>query len=94
MAGKTVVQVYFSQDLCSRVRFSNMLLGFEKVEVQGDTTSKGVKVPLKARELEMWDKAANKYVVEDADYTLQVGQWVADPRMKHVGIHVRGSESL
>jgi beta-glucosidase len=94
MAGKTVVQVYFSQDLCSRVRFSNMLLGFEKVEVEGDTTSKGVKVPLKARELEMWDKAANKYVVEDADYTLQVGQWVADPRMKHVGIHVRGSESL
>lgn len=60
MAGKTVVQVYFSQDLCSRVRFSNMLLGFEKVEVEGDTTSKGVKVPLKARELEMWDKA-NKY---------------------------------
>lgn len=94
MTGKTVVQVYFSQNLCSRVRFANMLLGFEKVEVPGDTTSKGVKVPLKARELEMWDKTANKYVVEDADYTLHVGQWVSDPQMEHVNIHVLGSESL
>ena len=94
MAGKTVVQVYFSQTLCSRVRFSNMLLGFEKVQAPGDTTTKGVKVPLKARELEMWDKTANKYVVEDADYTLQVGQWVADPKMAHKTLHVRGGGSL
>ena len=83
MTSKTVIQVYFSQDLCSRVRFSNMLLGFAKVEVAGGTTSKGVKVQLKARELEMWSKTANKYVVEDASYTLHVGQWVTDPKMEH-----------
>jgi beta-glucosidase len=88
MAGKTVVQIYFSQDLCSRVRFSKMLLGFGKVEVAGGTTSKSVKMPLKARELEMWDRASNRYVVEDASYTLQVGQWVSDPQMQHKTLHV------
>ena len=92
MAGKTVVQVYFSQNLCSRVRFSNMLLGFEKVEVPGGSTREAVKVPLKVRELEMWDKSTSKYVVEDADYTLQIGQWVSDPKMSHKTLHVRGGD--
>lgn len=67
-----------------------MLLGFTKVEVPGGSTSKAVKVPLKVRELEMWDKTTSKYVVEDADYTLQVGQWVTDPKMSHKTLHVRG----
>ena len=73
MAGKTVVQVYFSQDLCSRVRYSNMLLGFAKFEVEAGTTSKHT-LQLKARELEMWSKEENKYIVESGSYTLRIGQ--------------------
>jgi hypothetical protein len=34
MDGKVVVQVYFMQELSSRVRFSQMLLGFAKVVVK------------------------------------------------------------
>ena len=40
MDGKTVVQVYFSQNLASRVRFSKMLLSFAKVTVQAGRTYK------------------------------------------------------
>jgi hypothetical protein len=36
----------------------------------------------------MWDRASNRYVVEDASYTLQVGQWVSDPQMQHKTLHV------
>ena len=81
MAGKVVVQVYFTQDLSSRVRYEHMLLGFGKVEVAGGATVKGAQVELKARDLEMWDKRADKYVVEASTYSLAVGQFVSDPAM-------------
>ena len=81
MAGKAVVQVYFTQDLSSRVRYEHMLLGFGKVEVAGGATVKGAQVELKARDLEMWDKRADKYVVEASTYSLAVGQFVSDPAM-------------
>ena len=45
-AGKTVVQVYFGQDLSSRVRFSKMLLGFTKVDIPANAVDVPVKVRL------------------------------------------------
>ena len=89
MAGKVVVQVYFSQDLSSRVRFDNMLLGFGKIEVAAGATVKGAKVTLKARELEMWSKNQDKYIVEPGDYTLHVGQHVVDKAMAHATLSIK-----
>ena len=54
-------------------------------------TSTSVKVLLHARELEMWSTEQNKYIVEEASYTLSVGQWVADPKMVHKTLHIASS---
>jgi hypothetical protein len=78
MAGKIVVQVYFAQQLASRVRFSKMLLAFTKVAVKAGETLKGVKVVVKARDLEMWSQQENKYVVEASKYSIMTGQSSVD----------------
>ena len=83
MDGKIVVQVYFSQNLASRVRFSKMLLSFAKVTVKAGQTLEGVKVPVKVRDLEMWSQADNKYVVEASTYSIMVGQSSVDTEATH-----------
>merc|ERR1712048_1266628 len=80
MDGKIVVQVYFSQNLASRVRFSKMLLAFEKVTVKASSTLSGAKVLVKARDLEMWDQKQGKYVVEASTYSIMVGQSSVDKK--------------
>lgn len=57
--GKTVVQVYFAQRLASRVRFSQMLLDFQKVEIAaGKTQTVVVEIPVTG--LEMWSNVEQK----------------------------------
>ena len=80
MDGKIVVQVYFSQMLASRVRFSKMLISFAKIAVKAGQTLDGVKVPVKVRDLEMWSQAANKYIVEASTYSIMVGQSSVDEK--------------
>ena len=80
MDGKVVVQVYFSQMLASRVRFSKMLLSFTKITVKAGQTLDGVKVPVKVRDLEMWSQADNKYIVEASTYSIMVGQSSVDEK--------------
>ena len=84
MDGKIVVQIYFSQNLASRVRFSKMLLAFGKIFVKAGQTLKGVEVAVKAQDLEMWETKANKYTVEASTYSIMVGQSSVD---KHTVSH-------
>lgn len=76
MDGKVVVQVYFGQNLASRVRFSNMLLDFAKIEVKAGQTVSSVKIKIPLTGLEMWSQRLGKYVVEAATYDIRVGQYV------------------
>ena len=78
-AGKTVVQVYFGQDLSSRVRFSKMLLGFKKVAIPANAVDVAVTVPLNSKDFEMWSKTTADYIVEPGNYTLYTGQYSTDP---------------
>lgn len=80
-SGKCVVQAYFSQDLASRVRYSQMLLGFTKVSVPADAKAFPVTLTLKARDFEMWDKTKKEYVVEPGNYTVYIGQSSVDHKM-------------
>ena len=83
MDGKIVVQIYFSQNLASRVRFSKMLLAFGKIFVKAGQTLKA-QVAVKAQDLEMWQTKANKYTVEASTYSIMVGQSSVD---KHTVSH-------
>lgn len=87
-AGKLVIQAYFSQDLASRVRYQQMLLGFTKVEVPANAKGMPATITLKARDFEMWDKTAQHYVVEPGNFSVYIGQSSIDPEMHHGRITV------
>lgn len=80
-AGKCVVQVYFSQQLSSRARYQQMLLGFTKVALPANSTGTPAKVSLRASNFEMWDKHLKKYVVEPGTFDIMVGQSSVDKHM-------------
>lgn len=94
MDGKIVVQVYFSQNLASRVRFSKMLLAFDKVFVKAGETLKGVMISVKVQDLEMWDQKQDKYVVEASTYSIMVGQSSVDEKTVSHTLKVIGQTSL
>ena len=78
--GKIVVQVYFSQRLASRVRFSKMLLGFGKLPVEAGETKRDVRITLKAEDLGMWSAPRGEYITEPGTYSIMVGQSSVDPK--------------
>lgn len=77
-AGACVVQVYFSQDLASRVRYQRMLLGFGKYSVPANSGGTTVSLELDVNKVDMWDKVQRAYVVEPSNYTLYVAQHSED----------------
>jgi len=81
IAGKVVVEVYFSQQLASRVRFAQMLLDFKKTNDIAAGASISVQISVAITGLEMWSPADKKYVVEASKYDIMVGQYVSDPKM-------------
>eukprot|EP00036_Acanthoecidae_sp_10tr_P008832 CAMPEP_0182916124 /NCGR_PEP_ID=MMETSP0105_2-20130417/756_1 /TAXON_ID=81532 ORGANISM="Acanthoeca-like sp., Strain 10tr" /NCGR_SAMPLE_ID=MMETSP0105_2 /ASSEMBLY_ACC=CAM_ASM_000205 /LENGTH=786 /DNA_ID=CAMNT_0025053053 /DNA_START=1 /DNA_END=2361 /DNA_ORIENTATION=- len=87
-AGLCVVQVYFSQEYSTRVRYDQMLLGFAKVAVpaNGNTVAS---IPLLASDLEMYDRTVGDYVVEPSDYNLYVGLYSTDPKAQHLSLTVQ-----
>jgi beta-glucosidase len=86
-AGACVVQVYFSQQLSSRVRFDKMLLGFTKVAVPADGSVTAT-VQLKASDFEMYDKAVGDYIVEAGVYDIYIAQSSADAHPEHLTVTV------
>ena len=58
-----------------------MLLGWAKLDLAADEVRTGVPLSLRAQDLEMWDAARQRYVVEPGQFQLAVGQWSTDPAM-------------
>ena len=80
-------QVYFSQQLSSRVRFDRSLLGFAKVAVPEDGSVVAT-IPLRASDFEMWSKTVGDYVVEPGVFDLYVAQSSADSHEQHLTVTV------
>lgn len=88
-AGQCVVQVYFSQDLASRVRYQFMLLGFAKVAVPANSPGTVATVQLNLDHLAMWNTVQRQYLVEASTYTILVGQYSSDPHMQQLKLTVQ-----
>jgi hypothetical protein len=87
-AGACVVQVYFSQDLASRVRFQRMLLGFGKASVPANSSGVDFSLELDVSKVDMWDKTQRAYVIEPSNYTLYVAQYSEDPKAMSLPLEI------
>ena len=92
-AGACVIQVYYSQDKASRVRYSKMLLGFTKVPVPANSKGTPVTIPLRAHDMAMWNVTRAEYVVEPGNFHVYVGQSSIDQKTWHGEISVSPQSS-
>lgn len=76
--GAEVVQVYVQDEYASVVVPNRQLKGFEKVVIPAGET-KTVRVPLRVRDLGLWNSAM-KYVVEPGAFHVLVGSSSSDIR--------------
>ena len=72
MAGKFVVEVFFSQALSRFVRYRIMLAGFAKVSLAAQSGPVPVTVAIPFADLAYWDPRAQDYVLEGGSYSFSV----------------------
>ncbi|MBK8880805.1 MAG: glycoside hydrolase family 3 C-terminal domain-containing protein [Bacteroidales bacterium] len=70
--GAEVAQIYASDPVCSVLRPSQELKGFEKVFLQPGE-SKSVKTDIKVSDLAFWNESQKKWTVEPGDFILHLG---------------------
>ncbi len=86
-AGKEIVQLYVGAPQQNVHRPLRELKGFAKVDlVPGET--KTVAIPVDVEDLRYWDIDANRFVLEEGEYEIQIGRSCSDIALrKRVQIH-------
>jgi len=73
-AGALPVQAYYSQELSSRVRFQQMLLGFDKVHVGPGAPATAAIGQVTADQMGYYHPVEGDYILEAGNYTVSVSQ--------------------
>jgi beta-glucosidase len=83
LAGKEIVQLYVSDDVCSVIRPEKELKGFEKVTLEPGEEIK-VEFNLDFRSFAFWSTECSKWIVEPGSFSILVGSSSASIFLKDI----------